>query len=591
MQGKTISLKQIKVEQMSKETNISIDEIKKAFEGNPANNKQTAGSRKTTPLFKIPFTQEKSDAEIRKEDEEEEQRRKEDIEKDLKNMTTACDIYDYMRGNGLSESEKIPFYEKLILLISKELPNTNDFDDLVELWKHSPYGSLEEKLVREKINTVLTAYLAGENDIDTLTEKFEELPESLDEIEGKQILRRAITLCSTSDECDTVEEHLTQNGSAEDRLLDLRRTQIEVEEIQNTTDIDELKELYENADSASENERRIVEKLISQYNDFESLKDDLADYFADGTYGHFLTIKKMLTLVTTLEEAKEVTDECLDSTEELYQANKMFNEIFQQELAKATVERLDEILELIESGTLEYDQVLEKKANLLTDIDDLEEFINDSSEESVEYDVASEKINQYHKQLIEDSSAFDRTLELIEDTIPSDGPLFDLAITKLHSQATSEEEHEAVLGKAISSSYVEYLSAQALVTLRGGIEKKEEPTVIAQPVSKPTINHDEEERVRLETEYRDTCDKAKRDINRAYTPEQARAVYNICPDGSDEQLLAVEKIKSLVQDILVKNPSPYKLGQLYSVTIPDTETRFEVIKHMAIPYKKNWLGF
>jgi hypothetical protein len=589
MQGKTLSLSTVKVEEMSKATNISIDEIRKSFEGKPDTNGQT-NSRKTNSLFNMPFIQGKSTADIQKEKEIADKKREAELQQALTEIDTACDLYEYMKSN-LGEIERIPFYEKLILLIAQELPNTNDFDELTELWKHSPAGSSEEKLIREKINAVLTTYLAGETDIDNLTEKFEELPEAFNDVEGKQILKRAIELCSDTDECGTVEEHLEKNGSTEDRLLDFRRAQIEVEEIKNTTDIDELKELYENANSASENERRLAEKLVDQYTDLEDLKEDLVDFFPDGTYGHFLTIKKMLTLVTTLEEANEVIEQCSDATEELYLANNVFNEIFQQELAKADVDRLDEILEFLDNSLPEFEQVLEKKASLIDDIDELQEFAESCSEGSVEHGVALEKISAHYKELVEKSSDFETTLELIADTIPDDDPSYDQALLKLHTQAISEEEYEIVNARALSSSYVEYLSSKALLALRGSTQKQKVSVVI--PTLEPQIDQKaEEERVRLEKEYTEKCSKARRDITRAYTPEQARAAYDICPlGGSEEQALALNKIDELVQEILRKNATPYTLGQLYSVTVPDTETRFAVIKKMAEAYKKNFFGF
>jgi hypothetical protein len=235
--------------------------------------------------------------------------------------------------------------------------------------------------------------------------------------------------------------------------------------------------------------------------------------------------------------------------------------------------------------------VLEKKAGLIDDLDELREFAESCSEGSVEHDIALGKISAHYKELVEKSSDFETTLDLVNDTIPDDDPSYDQALMKLHTQATSEEEHEIVSARASSSSYVEYLSSKALLALRGSTQKQKVSVVI--PTPEPQIDQKaEEERVRLEKEYTEKCSKARRDITRAYTPEQARAAYDICPlEGSDEQALALNKIDELVQEVLRKNATPYTLGQLYSVTVPDTETRFTVIKKMAEAYKKNFFGF
>lgn len=593
MQRKPLILKNIKLEQMSKETNISQDEIRKAFDGTTANNGKT---QRKNSVFKLPFVDTKNEQsnerQRQQELEQEELERKEKFKQILEGTDyTACELYDYM--DNLSEIEKIPFYEKLRLLITTELQNTDDLDDLVKLWKHSPYDSPEEKQVRDKIKNVLTTYLAGETDIDMLTEKFEELPEALDAIEGRQILRRAIELCSTDEECDTVSEHLPRTGSSEDKLLNLKRNQIETEAIQRETDIDELKDLYNNAESASENERRAAEKLVELYTSFEDLREDLVDFFEKGTYGHFLTIKKMIALATTLEEADQVIDECGNSTEELYRANEAFDGILLNGLVDADVNRLDEIFEFISSNSPYYDEVMEKKAAILTDIDELEEFLEDCTEESVAHDMVSEKIFNHYKQLIERSNDFDATLDLIENTLQDDGPLHDLAMIKLQSKAVSEEEHEIVISQAISSSYIEYLSSKALLALRGG--PKQEKAVVTQTITQPVIDEttqkEKEQLEKEEKEYQRKCDEAQREINRSFTPAQARSAYDLCPDGSEEQISALSKIDTLVKSDLARNPSAYTLGQLYTVTLPDTETRFEVIKKMAESYQKSWWQF
>ncbi|KKQ34717.1 MAG: hypothetical protein US50_C0039G0013 [Candidatus Nomurabacteria bacterium GW2011_GWB1_37_5] len=573
MENKIKSIKDIDLDKMKQETGISEAEIKKAFEG-------FVPPRKERKIFSIPITSKPKESleektkrlkaeydERVKEEKEREAEQAQEIKNALNGLESAEEAFNYIENESLSHGEKVLFYDKLFMLIRNEAGNSTDHHDMPELLKYCPSGSPEEKIVREKFSLAFDEYIQKETDIDSLLSECDELSDDISDSNLKNLLLRAIDLCVDDDDCDKVGEHIN-SGSHEDELLSQKRDRLETEEISKTDDLEELKEIYEREETSSENEKIAIEKMVGICDDFDELNEDLVEFFSSGTYGHQLTIKKMAKLAATLEEINQAIEHCSDHTEEYYFGMQRWNEIFQKELFDADLDRLEEMFEIISLDSVEYEKVMEKKAEFLDDIDDLESFLNDDcSEGSLAYEKTDAKIRVYWQEKINEAKCFDDLAEELDNLPERFADLHQDGLMKLQGLASSEEEDESVTDKADSISYVDYLLSKKLAVQDVPNEnvKVSEPLPFIAPEPDP-VDAQQIEKEKEVAEHMEKCARARFVLDQSTKIEEVKSAYDDCPE---------------VDKALLKNISLYEIKRLHKLTLPDTSARFKLTKAAA----------
>lgn len=311
--NKTVtSSSQVNLKKMSRESGIPIEEIEEAFtrigtvstvNRNTIQNSINAVKKQIIPVINIVKSVE-------------EQRL--DFEKKLQNLrdrivaaSTAEEALDLYNESDSATNEELLAYNKLIELIAKEVAETSDYDTLKTLLEMAPTGESSD-FVESKMYSVVCALVQSVNDLTEIEDLYDNAVDTNPEIDV--ILNKAVELCKDQDDVETALGWFPDNHIAGDRLRAKLKT-ILLTAIQNETDADEVKSIYESTKDELV-EAACFDRLLVLVNDFDSALD-VRDFVPDGSIWWHEAVRKMIEYADA--------DELDDFIEDIYEGTELYS--------------------------------------------------------------------------------------------------------------------------------------------------------------------------------------------------------------------------------------------------------------------------